>query len=274
MKSSWFSILLIAALPGFGTQSAKNDVRDKEAFVKRARAAYYNLPRLGVTGYRCEVVTDWQVVLGNSMTPDALKGESMRQALKTLESIHFWMTVDKSGDPKITHKAGEFNDNPKAQELFRKLIQKQESLLTHTAHELKRHLFEGMFPSPDESYTIEEKEDGYVISLIAGDSHGTLRTGQNLKIEDFAVSLPDGTVTITPQYTDTDQGFLLTGQRIETHTNPHDSGTETQSLEYSEVGDIRIPTKITAIILADRVPDKKPRQLVTLFQNCQLQKAN
>lgn len=274
MKQTLFAVFLIATLAGIGSQAAKNDVKDKEAFVNRAQAAYYNLPRLGVTGYRCEAVTDWLALLGNVMAPDALKSESAQKGLKALETIHIWMTVDKSGDPRVMHKVGDFSGNAQAQELVAKLVQKQESLLTHTAHDLRRQLFTGMFPLPDESYTLEEKDGRYLISLVDGRSHGTLRIGQDLKIMDFTVSLPDGTVTITPQYMETAQGFLFTGQRIETHTNLHDSGTDTESLEYSDIGGVRIPTKITSVILLDRAPDKKPRQVVVLFQDCQLQKAN
>jgi hypothetical protein len=66
----------------------------------------------------------------------------------------------------------------------------------------------------------------------------------------------------------------MSGQRIETHTNPRESGTESQLLEYSDVGGVRIPTKITTVVVLDRAPDKKPRRMVLSFQGCQLQKAN
>lgn len=91
---------------------------------------------------------------------------------------------------------------------------------------------------------------------------------------DLAVTLPDGTVTITPQYIETAQGFLFTGERIETHTNPHDSGTDTETLEYSDVGGVRIPAKLTSVVSLDRAPEVKARQLVILFHDCELQKAN
>lgn len=274
MKPTLFSVLLVATLAGAGAQPAKNDTKDKEAFVKRAREAYYNLPRLGVTGYRCEAVTDWQTLLGNVMTPEALKSESAQKGLRALETIHIWLTVDKSGDPKVMHTVGDFGSKAQTQEMVAKLVQKQESMLTHTAHDLRRQLFTGMFPFPDESYTLEEKDGRYIISLVDGSSHGKLRIGHDLKIMDLAVSLPEGTVTITPQYIETAQGFLFTGQRIETRTNSNDSGTDTESLEYSDIGGVRIPTKITSVVLLDRAPDKKPRQVVVLFQGCQVQKAN
>jgi len=72
MKPALCSLLvgasLVAALPHLGP----DDLKDKQAIVKQARAAYYNLPRLGVTGYRCEVLTDWRTMLGNLADPDAL----------------------------------------------------------------------------------------------------------------------------------------------------------------------------------------------------------
>jgi hypothetical protein len=56
------------------------DVKDKQAIVKKARAAYYNLPRVGVMGYRCEVVTDWRTMLGNLVDADALKPQEGNRA--------------------------------------------------------------------------------------------------------------------------------------------------------------------------------------------------
>lgn len=168
MKPTLLAIFLVTALAGAATQSAKNGARDKEAFIKRARTAYYNLPRLGVTAFRCEAVTDWRAVLSNVLARDALKSESAQKGLKALETIHIWFTVDKSGDPKIVHKAGDFGGNAQAQEFVDTLLQKQTSLLTHTAHDLRRQLFTGMFPSPDESYTLEEKDGRYIISVVEG----------------------------------------------------------------------------------------------------------
>jgi hypothetical protein len=45
-------------------------------------------------------------------------------------------------------------------------------------------------------------------------------------------------------------------------------------LEYSDFGGVRIPTKITSVIMLDRAPAEKPRRMILSFQGCQLQKAN
>src|SRR5580765_554683 len=98
MKPALFPLFLAASLVASLSHPGPGDVKDKQAIVKKARAAYYNLPRAGVMGYRCEVVTDWRTMLGNLVDADALKTAGGQQSLKALESIHFWMTVDKSAD--------------------------------------------------------------------------------------------------------------------------------------------------------------------------------
>jgi len=274
VKPALFPLFLAASLVASLSHPGPGDVKDKQAIVKKARDAYYNLPRLGVMGYRCERVTDWRTMLGNLVDADALKTAGGQQSLRALESIHFWMTVDKSGDPKFTKKIDDVEADARMKEWTAELAAKQESALTRTAHELRQQLILGMLPYPDEPFTLEENGGGYVISMTEGSSRGTIRMGRDFKIADFTTSLPDGTVTITPQYIETDQGLIMTGQRIETHTNPHDSGTESQLLEYSDFGGGRIPTKITSVIMLDRAPEEKPRRMILSFQGCQLQKAN
>jgi hypothetical protein len=274
MKPALCSLLvgasLVASLPRLGP----DDVKDKQAIVKQARAAYYNLPRLGVTGYRCEVLTDWRTMLGNLADPDALKTAGGQQGLKALESVHFWMTVDKNGDPKFTKKIDDVEADGRVEDWTAQLAAKQEPVLTHTAHELRQQLIIGMLRYPDESYTLEEKQGGYLISMTEGSSRLTIRMGTGLQDRRFYDFTSDSTVSIAPQYIETAQDFIMSGQRIETHTNPRESGTESQLLEYSDVGGVRIPTKITTVVVLDRAPDKKPRRMVLSFQGCQLQKAN
>ena len=60
MKPALFPLFLAASLVASLSHPGPGDVKDKQAIVKKARAAYYNLPRVGVMGYRCEVVTDWR----------------------------------------------------------------------------------------------------------------------------------------------------------------------------------------------------------------------
>jgi len=184
------------------------------------------------------------------------------------------MTVDKNGDPKFTKKIDDVEADGRVEDWTAQLAAKQEPVLTHTAHELRQQLIIGMLRYPDESYTLEEKQGGYLISMTEGSSRLTIRMGRDFKIADFTTSLPDSTVSIAPQYIETAQDFIMSGQRIETHTNPRESGTESQLLEYSDVGGVRIPTKITTVVVLDRAPDKKPRRMVLSFQGCQLQKAN
>ena len=238
--------------------------------MKQARSAYYNLPRLGVTGYRCEVVTDWRSILANLAGPEALKNG---RGLQVLESVHLWMTVDKSGDPKFTERIDLASDDTTGREWVAKLLPKQKASLATTAHDLRRHLIVGFLPEPNENFTLEEKDGRYVISIADGNSHATLWMGRDFKAIEFTMKLPEGTVTINPEYIETPQGFLRT-RRIETHTNPHDSGTDSEVLEYSDVGGVKIPTKITSVVTLDRAPDNGPRQMIFEFKSCELQKAN
>jgi hypothetical protein len=82
MKPALFPFFLAASLVASLSHPGPGDVKDKQAIVKKARAAYYNLPRVGVMGYRCEVVTDWRTMLGNLVDADALKPQEGNRACK------------------------------------------------------------------------------------------------------------------------------------------------------------------------------------------------
>ncbi len=71
MRRALVTLLLVnfvLARPG----GAPVESEDKESLTQKARAAYYNLPRLGVASYRCEAVTEWGGDAGE-VDPEALK---------------------------------------------------------------------------------------------------------------------------------------------------------------------------------------------------------
>ena len=72
MRRALVTLLLVNFV--FATPSVVPvESEDKEGVAQKARAAYYNLPRLGVASYRCEAVTEWRVMLAGEVDPEALK---------------------------------------------------------------------------------------------------------------------------------------------------------------------------------------------------------
>jgi hypothetical protein len=138
------------AMPGV----APVESEDKEGVAQKARAAYYNLPRLGVASYRCEAVTEWGVMLAGEVDPEALKKNG---GAEILNGIHIWMTIGKSGDPKFEQRLDGPISDPKRKEIVDTLVRKQEKVLTSFARDATRYMFTSMIPSPDHSYKLEEK---------------------------------------------------------------------------------------------------------------------
>ena len=69
MRSPLVTLLLVNftfARPG----AAPVESEDKEGVAQKARAAYYNLPRLGVASYRCEAATECGVMLAGEVDPE------------------------------------------------------------------------------------------------------------------------------------------------------------------------------------------------------------
>ena len=125
------------AMPGV----APVESEDKEGVAQKARAAYYNLPRLGVASYRCEAVTEWGVMLAGEVDPEALKKNG---GAEILNGIHIWMTIGKSGDPKFEQRLDGPISDPKRKEIVDTLVRKQEKVLTSFARDATRYMFTNM----------------------------------------------------------------------------------------------------------------------------------
>jgi hypothetical protein len=184
---------------------------DKEGVAQKARAAYYNLPRLGMASYRCEAVTEWGVMLAGEADPEALKKNG---GTEILNGIHIWMTIGKSGDPKFEQRLDGPISDPKRKEIVDTRVRKPEKVLTSFARDATRYMFTSMIPSPDQSYKLEEKDGRYVISesedLRPPTSQWRRTTGS-----EFNVSLAKSNVKMNPQFIKTSGGYLLSGQHTE-----------------------------------------------------------
>src|SRR5258707_9313040 len=100
MRRALVTLLLVNfafAMPGV----APVESEDKEGVAQKGRAAYYNLPRLGVASYRCEAVTEWGVMLAGEVDPEALKKNGWEESLKR---IHICSTLGKSRQSKIDQR--------------------------------------------------------------------------------------------------------------------------------------------------------------------------
>jgi hypothetical protein len=185
---------------------------DKEGVAQKERAAYYNLPRLGVASYRCEAVTEWGVMLAGEADPEALKKNG---GTEILNGIHIWMTIGKSGDPKFEQRLDGPISDPKRKAIVDTLVRKPEKVLTSFARDATRYMFTSMIPSPDQSYKLEEKDGRYVISESEGSSTANFTVEKDYRISEFNVSLAKSNVKMNPQFIKTSGGYLLSGQHTE-----------------------------------------------------------
>src|SRR5689334_15715436 len=86
--------VLIAAPAMLSAQSAD---LDKTKTLTTARERYYNLRTLGLSEVKAAIQPNWDVLLeGTNAAPSAKT---------TLNSLHFWISIDAAGQMRLSHDA-------------------------------------------------------------------------------------------------------------------------------------------------------------------------
>lgn len=240
-QSKILQISLVAVL--CSTSFAPRGVgADKREILRAARQSYYNLPSQGFIEFQCSVIPDWTAILKNELKSDIPPDYP---ALKLLNQIHFWLSLDQKGSAKLTHQSDYTPTDQKSIENLRQTISGIEEVLSGFVHTISPFLFTSPFPEIDGEYEIEERQNQYWLSYREG-RFGILTTmAKDFAVIEMKVVGPEFTGTIRPELRKTDRGFLVTAYRADYQpSSGSGSGQVSTQIDYEDVEGLQLPAKL------------------------------
>src|SRR5262249_33086615 len=149
----------------------------------------------------------WQVMLAAELHTDVPPDHP---AIKTLQGIHFWLSVDQQGAPKLTHKLDSPITDPQAQEGINQTISGVEQVLSGFSQSVAPFLFTSMVPKPEDKYSYEARGTGHFLTFSDGSDDVALTLREDLTVSEAKVSSPQFNATMRPLFSKTERGFLIT----------------------------------------------------------------
>ena len=257
----WLVLLLICGLLAPPGSSA-----DKQEIIRQAKRAYYNLPSQGLIEMQSAVVPNWSAILKEELKTDIPPDHP---ALKILNGIHFWVSLDQKGAAKLTHQNDNTSTDRASIEGMNQTISGVEQVLSGFSQTVAPYLFTSPFPETDSAYELQEQGDQYRLSYKEGQFDILTIMKKDYAIVELKVSGPEFNASVKPQLTSTPKGFLVTGYQASYQSA---SGTESYQLsvqiDYKEVEGFQVPGKLGVDATVNGATHKMELQ----FTDCQIKK--
>ena len=178
----WLAMILLGSLLLPGGSGA-----DKRELIRRAQESYYNLPRQGLLDFQAAVVVNWPAILRAELKSDISPDHP---ALKLLNGLHFWVSLDQKGAAKLTHQKDVTPAKERAMEDLNQTISGVEEVLSGFSQTMAPFLFTSPFPPVESEYELEEVGDHYKISYQEGGFEILSFMTRDLAITELRVSAP------------------------------------------------------------------------------------
>lgn len=233
-----------------------------------AGKAYYNLPNEGLVEYQCAAVPDWQAMLATELHTDI---PADHPAVKMLQGIHFWLSLDQQGSPKLTHKLDSPVTDPKAQEGINQTVSGVEQVLGGFSQSVAPFLFTSMLPKPGDKYTYEARGTSHFLAFKEGTDDVALTLREDLTVSEAKVTTAQLSATMRPQFSKTEKGFLVTQIDSDYKLAGDTAFTNVvMKMEYSTVQGLQLPSKLTV----DTQTGGAAHKMVIVFTDYEVKKKN
>src|SRR5262249_31948600 len=147
----------------------------------------------GFVEVQCAAIPDWRAILAAEMHTDVPLDHP---ALKTFSQLHFWLSLDQQGVPKLTHKLDFPITDPKAQEGINQTISGIEQVLAGFSQSVAPFLFTSMLPKPEDKYSYETRGTQHILTFKDEGSDVALTLQQDLTVAEAKVDSPQMNVTM------------------------------------------------------------------------------
>jgi hypothetical protein len=256
--TAWLCILFYCCCLSGGVVPAAGQ-GDKRALVRQATQSYYNLRRLGFSGFQAKVQPNWSVVV---------KGiESNAEAMRLLNGLKFSMSLSGSGDVKTNHEVAIAAPNPQVEAGFKQIFGGIEQVLTGFFATWNLFMLNSPLPGVDGEYQLQDLANEYVLTYKDGASDVITRMARDFSITELEVSSPQFKSSVKPKFTKSEKGYVLT--RYVGHYVPTSGPGNVElniRIDYLETKGLRLPQKI----YADSVYDGEPNQMELILSDYQM----
>jgi hypothetical protein len=197
------ALAVVCCLHGFPAAAAFGQGLTGDSVVEQARAHYYNLSQQGLKEFRCDVRLDWNAVR-DAHSGDAGPGPEL---LPLLRETHFEAVLGATGAPRVSlHFDGAAPSDELAARV-RAASAGAEQALSGVLQEVSSVLFGSLLP-PDRDYHLEPQGDRFRITFGSDELRIVESMNKDGALQEMIVATQRSTVTVRPQFTRLDQGFL------------------------------------------------------------------
>lgn len=205
----WMPLLLCCIILNIALPLAHcADVAEKREIIKKARAAYYSLRSHGLDGFETSVQPNWRLVLKDQLAQNPAGAE---QGLTMLNGIHFVVLLGRNGAVKITHHQDVAPTNQQAAEGFEQIFSGMEQAMSGFFDSWSPFMLTSPFPEVSGDYTLEDANNQYHLSYKDQTAAIATTMSHDLVISEIRVDSPEFKSVLTPQFTKSAQGLLLSG---------------------------------------------------------------
>lgn len=262
------AFVMCCALGSMPASMLLAQTKSPQDIVRAAGQSYYNLPKEGLLEFQCVALPDWQFTLAAELHTEIAPDHP---AIKILNGVHFWLSLDQQGSPKLTHKLDSQPEDPKTQEGISQTVSGVEQVLSGFSQSVAPFLFTSMLPKPEDKYSFETRGNQHFLAFKEGSDDVSLTLRDDLTVSEAKVVSQELTATMRPQFAKTDKGFLLvkidSDYRLAADAAPT---SVVMDIEYANVQGLQLPSKLR---VDTRVGDAT-HKMVILFKDYEVKKKN
>lgn len=223
------------------TSAAAEVSPDKAAFVSRARAAYYNLPREGVTGFQCSVSPDWNLVLAAQL---AQNPEGAKTAIAILSQLQYVVTLAPDGSMSLEHNTLT-GQSPQSMQAIDEVNAGMKQMLSGFFDTWKAYVMGGLLPPNGEDFQMEPTEGGNRLQWKEGETSVEELVGPDFSAGYLKIVAPAFSSEIRARFYSTPKGLLLSGYTANYRTAKPEEATDLSvDLAYQDVDGVRLPQQL------------------------------
>jgi len=238
--------------------------KDRKQVVQRARDSYYSLRRLGLVSYESSITPNWKVTLKDQIKADPPGADA---SLKLLDGLHFAMSLDPSGNVKVTHHTDVVPPSRQVADGFDQIYGGMEQAVSGLFATWSVFMLTSPFPEVESDYKLEETAGEYRLSYKDGEADVTTRMTKELVITEITVQTSAFSSSIKPTLIKTQQGLVLSSYEgnYEPKSGPGTTHINAQ-FDYQDVNGLQLPHKVNL----DAVYDGTPNQMELTFADYQV----
>ena len=241
----------------------------KREIIRKAREAYYNLPSQGLIEFQSAVIPDWPVTLKEELKTEIPPDHP---ALKILDTVHFWWSLDQKGSAKLTHQRDAMPLNEKSMQDLNQAISGIEEVLSGFSSTMAPFLFTSPFPEIDASYELEEMGNLYQVSYKEGQYAIAITMKKDFAITEMKVSGPAFSGSMKPVMKSTSKGFLVGAYQGEYQSSSPggNKGFLSAEITYGEADGLMLPAEAHFDVAT--VKDGPSHKIYLRFRDFQIKK--